>query len=125
MSTKLDRDPDGRDVHAQGNAGNAGNAGTASSSDEVIESVRGLVDRYCRARLTRYPGGAEAAADVTRQVCLAAAEALQQRQDRGAPVAALVFSIAAHHVAEAQRELERRSSGPAKESAEETNPVSE
>jgi RNA polymerase sigma-70 factor, ECF subfamily len=109
VSTKLDRDPDGRDVHAEGNAGNA------SSSDGLIDSVRGLVDRYCQARLSGLPGGAEAAVEVSREICLAAADAVQQRQDRGAPVAALVFSIAAHHVAEAQRELERRSSGPAKE----------
>ena len=71
--------------------------------------------RYCRARLAGYAGGPEVVDSVAQDVSLNAVAALRGTKDRGAPLAAAVFPISLHHVAEAERRLRRPSTegGPA------------
>jgi RNA polymerase sigma-70 factor, ECF subfamily len=98
-----DRDVGGRDSGTE----------DAFTTDELVASVRVLVQRYCRARLGGYPGGAEAAEEVADEVSLSAVEELRGRAERGAPLAAVVFSLASHRVAEVQRRLGSSSDGGA------------
>ncbi|MGI3782824.1 MAG: sigma-70 family RNA polymerase sigma factor [Janthinobacterium lividum] len=73
----------------------------------LITAVRRAVHRYARARLSTYSGGAEAAEDVTQEVCLAVVDVLPRYADHGAPFAALVYAIASNKVADAQRRYAR------------------
>ena len=66
-----------------------------------------MVHRYCRARLGRLPAGQHAADDVAQEVCIAVLSALPRYEDRGRPFEAFVFGIAAHKVADAQRQAMR------------------
>jgi RNA polymerase sigma-70 factor (ECF subfamily) len=82
--------------------------GDESALGELLTAVRRAVHRYTRARLSTYSGGAEAAEDVTQEVCLAVAEVLPRYTDRGAPFASLVYAIASNKVADAQRAYGRQ-----------------
>jgi RNA polymerase sigma-70 factor (ECF subfamily) len=66
------------------------------------------VVRYCRARLGRVPGARQQAEDVAQEVCMALLRALPTYEDRGLPLEALAYGIAAHKVVDAQRDLARR-----------------
>jgi RNA polymerase sigma-70 factor, ECF subfamily len=81
--------------------------GDESARDLLLAQVRMIVHRYCRARLGRLPGGQHAADDVAQEVCLAVLSALPGYEDRGRPFEAFVFGIAAHKVADAQRQSMR------------------
>ena len=59
-----------------------------------------MVHRYCRARLSRFPGAEHAADDVAQEVCIAVLSALPRYRDEGKPFEAFVYRIAANKVAD-------------------------
>lgn len=73
----------------------------------VLEVVRPLVVRYCRARVGGTDRGAVSADDVAQEVCLAVITALPRYRDQGRPFMAFVYGIAAHKVADAHRGASR------------------
>ena len=82
-------------------------SGDREATAALLERVRALAPRYCRARLATYPGGAHLADDVAQDVCIAVLGALPRYRDRGKPFEAFVHGIAARKVADAQRGLAR------------------
>jgi RNA polymerase sigma-70 factor, ECF subfamily len=78
----------------------------------VLESVRPLVVRYCRARVGRAERSFGSAHDVAQEVCLAVLTALPSYRDQGRPFLAFVYGIAAHKVADAHRAAARNRSDP-------------
>lgn len=81
----------------------------------VLEFIRPLVVRYCRARVGSAERGQLSADDVAQEVCLAVMTALPRYQDQGRPFMAFVYGIAAHKVADAHRSASRNKSDPAAE----------
>ncbi|MCW2811602.1 MAG: polymerase, sigma-24 subunit, subfamily [Friedmanniella sp.] len=75
--------------------------------NSLITAIRPLVLKYCRARLSTYAGGIDAADDVAQETCVAVLKVLPRYQDKGAPFAAFVYAIAANKVADAQRGFSR------------------
>jgi RNA polymerase sigma-70 factor, ECF subfamily len=73
----------------------------------LLEQVRPMVVRYCRARLGRISGQYHAADDVAQEVCIAVLAALPRYRDMGRPFASFVFGIASHKVADAVRSATR------------------
>ncbi len=73
----------------------------------LLERVRLVAHRYCRARLSSYPGGAHLADDVAQEICIGVLAALPRYRDRGKPFEAFVYGIAARKVADALRALHR------------------
>jgi RNA polymerase sigma-70 factor, ECF subfamily len=82
-------------------------SGDREATAALLERVRALAHRYCRARLATYPGGAHLADDVAQDVCIAVLGALPRYRNRGKPFEAFVHGIAARKVADAQRGLAR------------------
>jgi RNA polymerase sigma-70 factor, ECF subfamily len=82
-------------------------SGDREATAALLERVRALAHRYCRARLGTYPGGAHLADDVAQDVCIAVLGALPRYRNRGKPFEAFVHGIAARKVADAQRGLAR------------------
>ncbi len=78
----------------------------------VLETVRPLVVRYCRARVGSAERGQLSADDVAQEVCLAVMTALPRYQDQGRPFMAFVYGIAAHKVADAHRSAARNRAEP-------------
>jgi len=78
-------------------------AGDRDALGEVLETIRPIVVRYCRARVGLMERSGLSAEDVAQEVCLAAAMALPRYRDRGRPFLAFVYGIAAHKVADAYR----------------------
>jgi len=70
---------------------------------EVLETIRPIVYRYCRARVGTAERSGLSADDVAQEVCLAAITALPRYKDQGRPFLAFVYGIAAHKVADAHR----------------------
>lgn len=70
---------------------------------EVLETIRPIVVRYCRARVGTVERGGLSADDVAQEVCLATITALPRYRDRGRPFLAFLYGIAAHKVADAHR----------------------
>jgi len=77
--------------------------GETSALDRLVEHFRPKVFRYCLSRL----GSVELADDVTQEVCLGLVRALPTYEQRGRPLSAFVFGIAANQVAMARRGLAR------------------
>jgi RNA polymerase sigma-70 factor (ECF subfamily) len=77
--------------------------GDAVATERLLGIVHRLVRRYCRARLSRFPGAEHAADDVAQEVCIAVISALPRYRDEGRPFEAFVYRIAANKVADAQR----------------------
>jgi RNA polymerase sigma-70 factor, ECF subfamily len=73
----------------------------------LLERIRPMVVRYCRARLGRTTGHYYVADDVAQEVCLAVLSALPRYRDMGRPFASFVFGIASHKVADAARNASR------------------
>jgi RNA polymerase sigma-70 factor (ECF subfamily) len=73
----------------------------------LLERIRPMVVRYCRARLGRITGHYYVADDVAQEVCLAVLAALPRYRDMGRPFASFVFGIASHKVADAARNAAR------------------
>jgi RNA polymerase sigma-70 factor (ECF subfamily) len=78
-------------------------AGDRGALGEVLETIRPIVVRYCRARVGLMERSGLSAEDVAQEVCLAAVMALPRYRDRGRPFLAFVYGIAAHKVADAYR----------------------
>jgi RNA polymerase sigma-70 factor (ECF subfamily) len=82
--------------------------GDAQATESLLGAVHRMVHRYCRARLSRYPGAEHAADDVAQEVCIAVLSALPRYRDEGKPFEAFVYRIAANKVADSQRSAYRR-----------------
>jgi len=82
-------------------------AGDRRATEDLIGAVHRLVHRYCRARLSRFPGAEHAADDVAQEVCIAVLSALPRYRDEGKPFEAFVYRIAAFKVADVQRNAYR------------------
>ena len=78
-------------------------AGDRDALREVLETIRPIVVRYCRARVGTAERSGLSADDVAQEVCLAAITALPRYKDQGRPFLAFVYGIAAHKVADAHR----------------------
>jgi RNA polymerase sigma-70 factor, ECF subfamily len=78
-------------------------AGDRDALRELLETIRPIVIRYCRARFGTVDRCGLSADDVAQEVCLAAVMALPRYRDRGRPFLAFVYGIAAHKVADAYR----------------------
>jgi RNA polymerase sigma-70 factor (ECF subfamily) len=87
-------------------------AGDRDALREVLETIRPIVVRYCRARVGAFERSGLSADDVAQEVCLAAVMALPRYCDRGRPFLAFVYGIAAHKVADAYRAVGRDLSYP-------------
>jgi RNA polymerase sigma-70 factor, ECF subfamily len=88
--------------------------GDGRATDALLAHVHPLVLRYCRAKLTRLPGGARHHVDdVAQDVCLAVLCALPRYRDVGRPFEAFVYGIAAHKIADLQRAAMRTPSSTA------------
>ncbi len=87
-------------------------AGDRDALREVLETIRPIVVRYCRARVGTLERNGLSADDVAQEVCLAAVTALPRYRDRGRPFLAFVYGIAAHKVADAFRAAGRDLSYP-------------
>ena len=87
-------------------------AGDRDALREVLEIIRPIVVRYCRARVGATERSGLSADDVAQEVCLAAITALPRYKDQGRPFLAFVYGIAAHKVADAHRAAGRNRSDP-------------
>ena len=87
-------------------------AGNRDALREVLEIIRPIVVRYCRARVGATERSGLSADDVAQEVCLAAITALPRYKDQGRPFLAFVYGIAAHKVADAHRAAARNRSEP-------------
>ncbi|ABM12340.1 MULTISPECIES: sigma-70 family RNA polymerase sigma factor [Mycolicibacterium] len=87
-------------------------AGDRDALREVLETIRPLVVRYCRARVGTAERSGLSADDVAQEVCLAAITALPRYKDQGRPFLAFVYGIAAHKVADAHRAAGRNKADP-------------
>lgn len=81
----------------------------------MLEIVRPIVVRYCRARLGTAERSGLSADDVAQEVCLAAITAMPRYRDQGRPFLAFVYGIAAHKVADAHRAVARNRAEPTDE----------
>ena len=81
--------------------------GHPGAIDALLQRIRPMVVRYCRARLGRVAGHYYVADDVAQEVCLAVLSALPRYRDMGRPFASFVFGIASHKVADAVRNASR------------------
>lgn len=81
--------------------------GDRQAMEQLLAAVHTLVHRYCRARLSRFPGSEHAADDVAQEVCVAVLSALPRYRDDGKPFEAFVYRVAANKVADAQRSVFR------------------
>ena len=81
--------------------------GQPAAIESLLEQIRPMVVRYCRARLSRLTGHYHVADDVAQEVCIAVLSALPRYQDMGRPFASFVFGIASHKVADAMRNASR------------------
>jgi RNA polymerase sigma-70 factor, ECF subfamily len=87
-------------------------AGNRDALREVLEIIRPIIVRYCRARVGATERSGLSADDVAQEVCLAAITALPRYKDQGRPFLAFVYGIAAHKVADAHRAAARNRSEP-------------
>ena len=81
--------------------------GHPDAIESLIEHLRPMIVRYCRARLGRVAGHYHIADDVAQEVCIAVFSALPRYRDMGRPFISFVFGIAAHKVADALRSAVR------------------
>jgi RNA polymerase sigma-70 factor, ECF subfamily len=87
-------------------------AGNRGALREVLETIRPIVVRYCRARVGTAERSGLSADDIAQEVCLAAITALPRYKDQGRPFLAFVYGIAAHKVADAHRAAARNRADP-------------
>jgi RNA polymerase sigma-70 factor (ECF subfamily) len=81
--------------------------GQPAAIEALLEHIRPMVVRYCRARLGQMSGHYHVADDVAQEVCIAVVSALPRYRDMGRPFASFVFGIASHKVADAMRNAAR------------------
>ncbi len=89
--------------------------GDRAALARVLEAIRPIVVRYCRARVGASHRGYASADDVVQEVCLAVITALPRYRDQGRPFLAFVYGIAAHKVADAHRSAARNRAEPVAE----------
>lgn len=77
--------------------------GQPAAIELLIQQVRPMIVRYCRARLGQIAGHYQIADDVAQEVCIAILAALPRYRDMGRPFVSFVFGIASHKVADARR----------------------
>jgi RNA polymerase sigma-70 factor (ECF subfamily) len=87
-------------------------AGDRDALREVLQTIRPIVVRYCRARIGTTERSGLSADDIAQEVCLAAITALPRYKDQGRPFLAFVYGIAAHKVADAHRAAARNRADP-------------
>ena len=87
-------------------------AGNRDALRKVLETIRPIVVRYCRARIGAGERSGLSADDVAQEVCLAAITALPRYKEQGRPFLAFVYGIAAHKVADAHRAAARNRAEP-------------
>src|SRR5690625_1795902 len=87
-------------------------SGDRDALRDVLETIRPLVVRYCRARVGSGERSGQSADDVAQEVCMAVLTALPRYRDQGKPFLAFVYGIAAHKVADAHRAGGRNRSDP-------------
>src|SRR3954453_8832989 len=87
-------------------------AGNRDALREVLETIRPIVVRYCRARVGTAERSGLSADDVAQEVSLAAITALPPYKDQRRPFLAFVYGIAAHKVADAHRAAARNRAEP-------------
>ncbi|BBZ06582.1 RNA polymerase sigma factor ShbA [Mycolicibacterium doricum] len=87
-------------------------AGDRDALREVLETIRPIVVRYCRARIGATERSGLSADDVAQEVCLAAITAMPRYKEQGRPFLAFVYGIAAHKIADAHRAASRNKSDP-------------
>lgn len=80
--------------------------GHPAAIESLLEQIRPMVLRYCRARLGQI-SHYDIADDVAQEVCIAVLSALPRYRDMGRPFASFVFGIASHKVADAMRNAAR------------------
>jgi RNA polymerase sigma-70 factor (ECF subfamily) len=81
--------------------------GHPAAIESLLEHIRPMVVRYCRARLGRVTAHHHVADDVAQEVCIAVFAALPRYRDIGRPFASFVLGIASHKVADAVRATAR------------------
>jgi RNA polymerase sigma-70 factor, ECF subfamily len=81
--------------------------GQQAAIESLLEEIRPMIVRYCRARLGQISGQYHIADDVAQEVCIAVLSALPRYRDMGRPFASFVFGIASHKVADAMRNAAR------------------
>ena len=81
--------------------------GEPDAIEALLEQIRPMVVRYCRARLGQITGHYHIADDVAQEVLIAVLSALPRYRDMGRPFASFVFGIASHKVADAMRNAAR------------------
>jgi RNA polymerase sigma-70 factor, ECF subfamily len=81
--------------------------GQQAAIESLLEEIRPMIVRYCRARLHQISGQYHIADDVAQEVCIAVLSALPRYRDMGRPFASFVFGIASHKVADAMRNAAR------------------
>ncbi|RVW04476.1 sigma-70 family RNA polymerase sigma factor [Rhodococcus spongiicola] len=89
--------------------------GDRNALAQVLQSIRPMVVRYCRARVGASERGSLSADDVAQEVLLAVMTSLPRYKDQGRPFMAFVYGIAAHKVADAHRNSARNKSDPVSE----------
>jgi RNA polymerase sigma-70 factor, ECF subfamily len=82
--------------------------GQPAALETLLQQIRPIVVRYCRARMNRISGHCYAADDVAQEVCIAVLSALPRYRDMGRPFVSFVFGIASHKVADAMRSAARQ-----------------
>lgn len=81
--------------------------GQPAAIETLLQQIRPMILRYCRARLGHISGHYHAADDVAQEVCIAVMTALPRYREMGRPFASFVFGIASHKVADAMRSAAR------------------
>lgn len=90
-------------------------AGDRTATEGLLNGIRPLIARYCRARLGRQERSSASADDVAQEVCLAVLTALPTYRDQGRSFLAFVYGIASHKVADAHRASGRSRAEPVAE----------
>jgi RNA polymerase sigma-70 factor, ECF subfamily len=104
---RSDHGPDGAEAGSVADLASLAVRGQPGAIEALLERIRPMVVRYCRARLGRVTGHYYVADDVAQEVCLAVLSALPRYRDMGRPFASFVFGIASHKVADAARNAAR------------------
>ncbi|GAA4685480.1 hypothetical protein GCM10023215_20820 [Pseudonocardia yuanmonensis] len=86
--------------------------GDPRARERLLEEIRPLVLRYCRARLGRQETVIGSAEDVAQDVCVAVLAALPGYTVKGLSFRAFVYGIAAHKVTDTFRAIGRNRSEP-------------
>lgn len=86
--------------------------GDPRARERLLEEIRPLVLRYCRARLGRQETVIGSAEDVAQDVCVAVLAALPTYTVKGLSFRAFVYGIAAHKVTDTFRAIGRNRSEP-------------